>query len=570
MGKRAKGRSLQEFSPLSPAEQRILEAAAAGDLAEIGETRPDAKGDANTVRATFLRFLALGGDDEAPVHERGLWVQGAWITGGLDLSGAEIAGGLVLTKCHFVETPKLYDAQIRGLFSLAGSFVPALYADRLNCLAGVSLNEEFTSNGQIRLLGATIGGDLVCTKGIFSNPNGRAINAEKIKVDGRVFMGDDLKACGEIRLFGATIGGDLSFRRGRFKRLGGAAIDCESITVSGMLSFDNVSVTGGATIDLAYAHVARLVDDLTSWPQNIILDGFVYDSFAGDAPTTAKARLAWLDKQSPEHSGKAKNPRQFRPQPWLQLRKVLREQGHLEDSRQVAIRFEERKRECGVIGEISEPALQGDIVAYFRQWLKARRLRIRRWLRRRIARPLHRIRRFRRWLKIQCLGIRQWLQSLTARGFHRLYGALIGYGYRPAKLFWILVAVWLGITVLFTIGGHSRVFGPTDPQIFDNPAYSSCNPEKNPRANWTRCQTFPRAYPAFYPPLYALDVLLPVGKLGQEDHWAPLAPGKALTAKNWLLAWATQFAVWFDMMFGWIAGLLLIATVSGLAKRQDD
>lgn len=291
MGKHAKGRSRQDFFPLNAAEQKILEAAAAGEVAKIGETRPDAKGDANTVRATFLRFLALGGDDEVPVHERGLWVQGAWITGGLDLSGAEIAGALTLVKCRFDQILMLFDARIRGLFSLAGSFVPGLYADRLNCLAGVSLNEEFTSNGQIRLLGATIGGDLVCTKGIFSNPNGRAINAEKIKVDGRVFMGGDLKAWGEIRLAGATIGGDLSFRRGRFKRLGGAAIECESITVSGMLSFDNVSVTGGATIDLAYAHVARLVDDLASWPENIILDGFVYDSFAGDAPTTAKARL---------------------------------------------------------------------------------------------------------------------------------------------------------------------------------------------------------------------------------------------------------------------------------------
>ena len=618
MGKRAKGRSLQEFLPLNAAEETILEAAAAGRFAVIGETRPETESDTNTVRATFLRFLALGGDDEAPVHERGLQVQGAWITGTLDLSHAEIAGGLVLTKCHFAETPALYDAQIRGLFSLDASRVPGLSADRLTCHSGVFLrskflatrearligatigdnldcsggkfenpkgtaliadgikvdgsvflNDNFLARGEVRLPGATIGGNLACSDGTFENPKGYALIADRIEVGGSVFMGDKFSARGEVRLLGATIGGDLYCSGGTFEIPKDAAIVCESMAVSGTLFFNRVKIAGG-TVNLTVAHVAHLVDDLQSWPENTALDGFVYDSFAGAAPTTAKARLAWLDKQSPEHSGKAKNPRQFRPQPWLQLRKVLREQGHLEDSRQVAIRFEERKRECGVIGEISEPALQGDIVAYFRQWLKARRLRIRRWLRRRIARPLHRIRRFRRWLKIQCLGIRQWLQSLTARGFHRLYGALIGYGYRPAKLFWILVAVWLGSTVLFTIGGHSRGFGPTDPQIFASAAYDPCNPQKTPRANWTRCQTFPRAYPAFYPPLYALDVLLPVGKLGQEDHWAPLAPGKALTAKNWLLAWATQFAVWFDMMFGWIAGLLLVATVTGLAKRHDD
>ncbi len=627
MGKRAKGRSLADFPSLSAAEAKILRAAASGDLAKIGETRPEAESEACTVRAAFLRFLALGGDNKTPVHETDLQVQGAWITGTLDLSRAEIAGAFVLLECRFAEMPALVDAQIRGLFSLEGSAVPGLYADRLNCRSSVFLRNGFTSTGAIRLLGATIGGDLACTKstfenpgdkaiiadgvkvggsvfmrggfsaqgeirllgatigggldcsgGTFKNPKGKALDADGIKVGGSVFMNDGFKARGEIlllgatiglnldctggafenlegkaiiadglkvggsvfmndgfsargevRLPGATIGGDLACIKSTFENSKDAAIVCEGMAVSGKLFFNRVKIAGG-TVNLTVAHVAHLVDDRESWPENIILDGFVYDSFAGDAPTTAKDRLAWLDKQSAGHSGKAKNPRAFRPQPWQQLRKVLRDMGHLEDARQVAIAFEERKRECGVIGEITAPAAAGEIVT----------------------------------------GFRQWLPSRTARGFHWLYGCLIGYGYRPARLFWSLVAVWLAGTVLFDIGGHSRVFGPTDPQIFTNAAYDSCNPEKNPRANWTRCQTFPRAYPAFYPPLYALDVLLPVGKLGQQDHWAPLDPKGARTSANKALAWATQIAVWGETLFGWIAGLLLVATVTGLAKRHDE
>ncbi len=630
MGKRAKGCSLADFPSLNAAEMQILEAAASGKWAIIGETRPEAPSEAGAVRAEFLRFLALGGDDETPVHEQGLHVQGAWITGTLDLSQAEIAGALTLAKCRFAEAPELVNTQIGGLFSLEGSAVPGLCADRLNCRSDVFLRNGFTSTDAIRLPGATIGGDLACTKGTFENPgdkaiiadgikvggsvfmrggfsargeirllgatigggldctkgtfenpegkalsadgikvggsvlmndgfkaqgeirlsgatisgilvctkstfenpDGSAISADRIKVGGNVFMGDGFSARGEVRLLGAKIGGDVSFRGGNFGNSdkSARAINGQGLLVSGAFIFDGVTVAGGA-VDLHTAHIAHLVDDLTSWPQdNIVLDGFVYDSFAGNAPTTATERLAWLDKQHPDHSGKAKKPREFRPQPWQQLRKVLREQGHLEDSRQVAIAFEERKRECGVIGEISAPAAPGDIVACFRQWL----------------------------------------QSRTARGFHWLYGCLIGYGYRPARLFWSLVAVWLAGTVLFDIGGHSRVFGPTDPQIFTNAAYDPCNPEKNPRANWTRCQIFPRAYPAFYPPLYALDVLLPVGKLGQQDHWAPLDPKGARTPANKALAWATQIAVWGETLFGWIAGLLLVATVTGLAKRHDE
>ena len=628
MGKRAKGRSLADFPSLSAAEAEILRAAALGERAIIGKTRPEAPSEACAVRAVFLRFLALGGDDEAPVHEQGLHVQGAWITGTLDLSQAEIAGALTLAKCRFAEAPELVNTQIGGFFSLEGSAVPGLCADRLNCRSDVFLRNGFTSTDAIRLPGATIGGDLACTKGTFENPgdkaiiadgikvggsvfmrggfsargeirlpgatigggldctkgtfenpegkalsadglkvggsvfmndgfkaqgeirlsgatisggldctkstfenpDGSAISADRIKVGGNVFMGDGFSARGEVRLLGAKIGGDFDCRGGSFGdgRENLAAIHCQGLRVSGAFLFDRVKICG--TVNLTAAHVAHLVDDLQSWPENIILDGFVYDSFAGDAPTTAKDRLTWLDKQTPGDSGKAKNPRAFRPQPWQQLRKVLRDRGHLEDSRQVAIAFEERKRECGVIGEITAPAAAGEIVT----------------------------------------GFRQWLPSRTARGFHWLYGCLIGYGYRPARLFWSLVAVWLAGTVLFDIGGHSRVFGPTDPQIFTNAAYDSCNPEKNPRANWTRCQTFPRAYPAFYPPLYALDVLLPVGKLGQQDHWAPLDPKGARTPANKALAWATQIAVWGETLFGWIAGLLLVATVTGLAKRHDE
>ena len=624
MGKLAQGRTLAEFFPLKDAELKILAAVASGTTAIIGETRPDAWSETCEVRADFLRFLALGGDDDAPVHEHGLSVHGAWITGKLDLSYAEIAGALKLAKCRFEGAPALYDTHIKGLFSLAGSAVRGLNADRLICRSSVFLRGGFTSSGEIRLLGATIGGNLGCDGGKFENSKGTALIADQIKVMGSVSMGDGFRAKGEVRLRGAKIGGNLECTGGKFEkpdgkpdgkvliadqitvggsvvmndgfqakgtvRLSGAKIggnlDCiggtftntegkaliadgitvggsvfmsaefqasgivhllgakisgeltcrggqfgsknsfaingQGMSVAGGFLFDRVTITGGA-VDVNSAHVARLVDDLQSWPENSVLDGFVYDGFAGDAPTSAKDRLAWLDRQHPEHSGAAKNPREFRPQPWQQLRKVLRERGHLEDARAVAIAFEDRKRACGVIGESSAP--------------------------------------------ITCWKL---LGRRTARGFHFLYGKLIDYGYRPVRLFWILVAVWFCATVFFTVGACFGAFGPTDLTIVQNSTYGACDPEKNPTASWTSCKTLPGAYPAFYPPLYALDVLLPVAKLGQQEHWAPLDPSGARTPSNKALIWGTQIAVWFEILFGWIAGLLLAATVTGLTKRNED
>ena len=53
------------------------------------------------VRAGFLRFLAQGGDEFAPVHERALELHGAYVAEDLDLSGCTIPQPLLLRSCYF-------------------------------------------------------------------------------------------------------------------------------------------------------------------------------------------------------------------------------------------------------------------------------------------------------------------------------------------------------------------------------------------------------------------------------------------------------------------------------------
>ena len=79
--KRAFGRSLADFridgattpNGLHPAEERLLDCAARGKECDIalGSPREEAAPE-NTVRGAFLRFLLLGGDEDAPVHEKGV------------------------------------------------------------------------------------------------------------------------------------------------------------------------------------------------------------------------------------------------------------------------------------------------------------------------------------------------------------------------------------------------------------------------------------------------------------------------------------------------------------------
>lgn len=661
--RRPKGRTLAEFGKLSAAEQKLLDCAAAGEIAVLGGVRPESGTDANTVRGAFIRFLALGGNEEAPVHEKGVWLHGAWIEGESDFTGVETKGGLSLTLSVFGESPAFYDARIKGSLNFGGSKMPGLIGDRLTCDGSMYLGDKFFATGEVRLPGTKIKGDFVCSGGSFQNEGSCALRADgidvggdalldktftatgavlligakigdnfacsggtfqnidkdtliadRINVRGSVFMSTDFKSTGQVRLPGAKIGGSFvcsdgtfqnngkdsliadgidvggsvflsgSFKAtgmvrlpgakigdnfecsgGTFQNMGGyalaadridvggnlflnkncsaegtirlhgakirgnlvldeghfgsseVAVAMQSASVLGVLMIANISIDDGV-IDLTSAKSGLLVDHADSWNQGVILDGFVYGAFGGKAPTDAKMRIGWLDKQPGAHSGKDGNGSTFRPQPWQQLRKVLREMGHYEAAREVGIAFERRKRECGLVGLVPE--------------ISASRL-------------------------IQTVG--GWVYGKTARLLHMGYGALVGYGYRPLRLLMIAAIVWVICGgAYFAASRWEGAFVPSTQSLFSQYG-RQCGLQAHVR--WTDCKAIRFEYPQFYPLVYSLNVLLPVGNLGQEATWRP-----ETATLGGLLA---QCAVWFETLFGWVASLVLVAVVSGLAKRDE-
>lgn len=444
MKKLPKGRTFAEFQPLTPGESKLLDACANGEVAELGSERPTAKSDTNTVRASFVRFLALGGDDEVPVHEQGVQLGGAWIEGPLILSGTVTPTNLSLRRSHFDSTPEFEGADIQGSLNLSGSLLPglradnavikgdvflgggfratggvrllgtqiggdlackgaqldgkdgdALSADRTVIKGGVFLNDGFTATGQVRLLGVQIGGDLVCNGAKLDGKDGNALSADgavikggvflkdgftatgKVRllgvqmsgnlsckgatldgkgrdalstnravIKGSVFLSDGFTADGQVRMSGTQIAGNLSCMRAKLNSKDGNALSAEGIRVDGSFFFRDLKAPAHG-VNLASASVGRLVDDEASWGSRLTLDGFVYGHLAGGAPTDAKARLSWINKQQTRFTG----TESFRPQPWKQLQSVLRNMGHAEDARQVAIAFEDRLRSADLIGQ---------------------------------------------------------------------------------------------------------------------------------------------------------------------------------------------------------------------------
>jgi len=666
MKKLSKGRTLVEFFPLQPGETALLQACADGEFTELGHQRPSERTESNAVRASFIRFLALGGDNEAPVHEHGVQLAGAWIEGVLDLAGTFTPTGLSLGNSHFESSLVLRGAEIAGTLSLHGSQVPGLKADRLQCKGSVFMRNGFTATGEVRLLGAKIGGNLECNGAKLDGKDGDALSADRAVIKGSVFLSDGFTASGKVRLLGAQINGNLECNGAKLNGKEGDALSADGAVIKGdlflsdgftasgevrllgvqiggnlarqgakldgkegdSLSADGAVIKGGlflsdgfsasgkvrllgaqiggnlecngakldgkeggalsadrsvikgsvflsdgfsasgkvrllgaqiggnlsctkATLDgkegnslsadgmtvrgafsfhslaapangvsLSSAKVGRLIDDTDSWGERLVLNGFVYEHLAGRAPTDAPERLAWLDKQRPEHI----RAQDFRPQPWKQLQKVLRAMGHAEDARQVAIAFEDRLRAAGLIGQTP---------AGWSIWKRT-------------------------------------AYSCVAKGLHVLFKALIGYGYRPLRLGAWMLAVWLFCASVYWAAALQGVMAPSNPLVFQNmPQYKSCLP------NWYLCETLPEEYTGFSPLAYSLDVLLPLVNLQQEQDWAPLITTPKGTwyqelFGNWSFKHLVRLVIWFEIIFGWVASLLLVAVVSGLTKRSED
>jgi hypothetical protein len=114
-------------------------------------------------------------------------------------------------------------ARLPALY-LNGSRTRSITADGVTVFGNVFLRAAFTAEGEVRLLGAQIGGDLDCSGGVFRNPpqkdvpeSGKALNADGINVRGNVFLRRGFTSEGEVRLLGAQIGGDLDCHGGHFK-----------------------------------------------------------------------------------------------------------------------------------------------------------------------------------------------------------------------------------------------------------------------------------------------------------------------------------------------------------------
>jgi hypothetical protein len=233
---------------LTPAERRLLARVADGEEADFsapdeGQNDPTqgaAWGPERTIRAAFLHWLCTDAQAAACVPPKGIRIRGARIDGPLDFEGARLLHRLSLSRCAIPEGILLTDARARRI-DLSGSYIRGLHADGL-AVEGDLVLSGLICAGAVRLRGARIRGLLSCTGARLENPNGNALSADGITVEGSVFLdrGFDrgFHATGAVRLVRARIQGQLSCRGARLENPNGIALNADGMTVEGDVFLD--------------------------------------------------------------------------------------------------------------------------------------------------------------------------------------------------------------------------------------------------------------------------------------------------------------------------------------------
>lgn len=303
-------------------------------------------------------------------------------TGAIHLNNARIGGRLVLcstqaSRFSAAGSVRLDGAQVDGDVTLAGALLdgrdqPALSARSMIVGGNVGLapagGYRCEAYGEVAFVASQIAGDLICDGARLINPRGRALHCEDLKVETVSLTASDephhlFEASGRLNFLTAIIGGSFFLTNARltpgpdYKGLltagGPVMANLQQIRISNALALRNIGALppGDATPDihrvpepvrgwllLTGAQLNTILDDVaTGWPAPGFLDleGATYTRIRhvgrGDL---IEESIAWLRHQFPNGRPTKSS---FRPQPYEQLSRVLRQHGQTREADAIAV-----------------------------------------------------------------------------------------------------------------------------------------------------------------------------------------------------------------------------------------
>jgi hypothetical protein len=412
-----------EFGTLSAAERTFVRAAVSRNVQWVGPSdnlddplndpaTSEKWGPERNIRAGLFAWLVADPEAAPFLHPSGPGIAGAKIVGKLDLSYADVTRPLTLIRCAIPDGVDFSNATLAGI-ELRSSVTGPITGDFARVKGDLALH--FGHYGALSIFRAVIGGDFDCSGADFTGSGiADTISAQESSIGGDASFVQNFTTDGTLYFRLARIGRSLSFNHARFVGNGENGLDAERASVAGPFYWVDVAHTAQTKLDLENVAVGALFDDRQSWPApgNLNLDGFTYSEFDGDSPSDAEQRLEWLALQPPG----------YRPQPYSELAKVLKDSGRAEGETDVLIAQRIAQRRTGRL-------------------------------------------------------------SFPERVWNLLLEATIGYGYRPLRALWWIGGFVLFGAMLFGGGYRAGAMTPVDPDAYEAFARGGRAPAHYPHFN---------------------------------------------------------------------------------------
>lgn len=482
---------------LTPVEQSLVEHVGRGELLDLAADDEDIDeatmrswGESRSCRASVIRDILLG-RLAVDIDPHGVRLRGARITGQLDLENIVTDVWLELEDCLLEEGVVARDARLPGLW-LYGCQIehpadPPFDGTALSCgllgLTGARVIGH-TKAGAVELLAAYVSGRLDCTEMKVSNDSGPALDANTLQVGKNMLLSGEFTGSGgdgAVCLLGAQIGSQLGFDGAQLRNDSGPALNAQGLQVGSNLFLRKFTATGGgggATLDLKGARVGGA---LQFAPTQLEHQDDVHQLLAVDGLTYSGV------------PGRRDVPARISAEEW---RKLLRE---------------------GTPGYAAQPYQQ--LAAGYRGLgddLGARRTLI-------AQRDDQLARGPAGWAE-RCWG---WITKVT-----------LGYGYKPWRALWFLVAVVaLSCVLAVVLGAHG--------------ALAQTSKTATPGGSCTVVQQVS----------VGLDLNLPVGASLARDN-CDLTTDSASVTAAWL-----SIAGWVLRLLAWVFAALFIAGFTSAVRK---
>jgi hypothetical protein len=500
-------------------------------------TNPDWPAE-RSVRARAVAELLL--DPPAPVPGRvaALKLAGVRITGCLALAGGTVTPYLQLDGCRFDEQVLLPECRA-GSMRLVRCLIPRLEAARLQVTGDLHLPQCVIPGG-MRLTDATIGTDLLLNQlTVRRDRHSRAIAADGLTV-GQDVDAELIEVTGEFSLRSARIGGRLSLRGAHLNNpYGRYALNAARLTVehtlylssgwnvrdaAGLADPGDTQPPAGVPVRHFYCEGGLRLDDSRIGNAIVIhrarfrLTGLGSDGGGGSDPGSGPELSPDTSDVDLDRPGRQVSLRRAQT-PELLFLPSRAPDGPVSLAGARVVKLIDRRESWPTPGRLDltgfvyeELASSDDFPLRARiDWLHAATPEYSPGPYERLATALRAGGEDAEAREVLLAKQRRRRESLpvAARGWGWLQDVTVGYGYRPGR-----AAVWMA--VLWALGAGYFAAHPSPPA-----ADSGYLPHWNPA-------------------LYALDLLLPVIDLGQDNAWreAGLAQWVAsvMTLLGWILA----------------------------------